>query len=353
MAKAPSGRLNPFSSAPEILHRLVLPLAFIIGAFLFGTVGFMVIGGGQWNIFECAYMTSLTLTSVGYGEVLEVMGPSARTLAMVLMWVGLGVTLYALSTVTAFVVERDLTRILRERRMEKRIAKMKDHYILCGAGQTGLHVVSELHTTRRPLVVLENDPERIEWLQTRFEKIPLLRGDATEEEALRKAGVERAQGIIAALPNESQNMLITVQVRYINPQVRICARCDATNLVEKFFRAGANYVINPSLIGGMRMASQMIRPQVVNFLDRMLRGQDPSIRVEEVTIGQGSSLAGQKMKEANLHSRTGLTPVALKKQESEEFIYNPKPEEELQIGTVIIVIGPTEQINALRRLAAD
>lgn len=331
-----------------LLQRLIVPAALALGVFLFGAFGFYLIGKGAWTLFDCAYMTSITLTTVGYGEILEGLGSDGRLFAMVLMWSGMGVTLYAVSTITAFFVETDLWRILRERRMEKRIAALSGHIIVCGAGKTGINVIREIVSTGRPCVVIEGDLERLERVQEEFGALFCLHGDATEEAVLDKAGIANAAGVIASLSDDSHNLLITVQARYINPGVTIVSRCNENNLTEKFYRAGANYVVNPAFIGGMRMASQMIRPHVVSFLDRMLRSRDLAIRVEEVVLDASSPWVGRTLEEIDMYKQTGLVPIAIKQPEWEDYAYNPSPQEKLEAQTVLIVIGDPGQISRLR-----
>lgn len=343
---------SDFPLAKLMIERLVTPTLMLLCTFLFGTVGFMIIGGGRWTLVECAYMTSITLTTVGYGEVLEGMGSEGRIFAMVLMWSGMGVTLYAVSTITAFLVEENLMQILKERRMEKLIAKLEGHVIVCGAGKTGFNVVQELYATKRPCVVIDGNLERIRWAQEHFEGLFYLHGDATEEQILQRAGIENAAGLIAGLNDDGHNLLITVQARFINPSIKIVARCNENNLADKFFRAGANYVVNPAFIGGLRMASEMIRPHVVTFLDRMLRGQDKSIRLEEAVVSPQSPWVGHSLREVEIHRKTGLWIIAMKQPDQDDFSYNPSPDERLQAETVVIAIGNPDQISSLRAFCA-
>lgn len=337
--------------ATELLERLVVPILMLGSVFIFGTVGFFILGESRWDLFECAYMTSITLTTVGYGEVLENMGRNSRIFAMVLMWTGMGVTLYAVSTITAFLVEKNLRKMLRERRMEKQIAALKGHFIVCGAGKTGFNVVKELYSTHRTCVVLDNDEDRLQAVQKYSKDLYCLCGEPTEEELLKRAGIERAAGIIAVLNEDSHNLLITVQARFINPDLKIVTRCNEDNLEDKFFRAGANYVVNPAFIGGMRLASEMIRPHVVSFLDRMLRSKDHSTRFEEVVIGAKSPWNGLSLLQTEMYRHTGLIPLALKHPDREDFFYNPPQSEVLHAGTTIIVIGNSTQLEKLRRYA--
>jgi len=201
-------------------------------------------------------------------------------------------------------------------------------------------------------VSIEMKLERIEWISNQFPDHHFIHGDATEEEVLLRAGIERASGILAVLTEDSHNLLITVQARYIKPDIKIVARCSENNLADKFYRAGANYVVNPSFIGGMRMASEMIRPNVVSFLDRMLRGIDRSVRVEEATICEGSPWVGKSLRDVDIQRMTGLIPVSLKRPEDSDFIYNPSPDIVLVPGSVIVVIGDPEQISGLKRFCA-
>ena len=199
------------------LQELAFPAALLVIVFVFGTLGFFIVGEGRWSLFDCAYMTSITLTTVGYGEILPDFGTSGRSFAMVLMWAGMGVALYAVSTITGFVVERKFSHILRERKMEKRIAALKNHFIVCGGGHTAINVLRELIASKRSCVYIEMKPERIEWITNQFEDLHFIQGDATEEDVLLRAGIERASGILAALGEDSHNLLITVQARLHQP----------------------------------------------------------------------------------------------------------------------------------------
>jgi voltage-gated potassium channel len=336
----------------EVLGRMLMPALLIFGSFVFGTIGFMIIGGGRWSFLDCAYMTSLTLTTVGYGEVLDQMGSEGRIFAMVLMWSAIGVTLYALSTITAFLVAKDFWQILRERKMEQRIAALKGHVIVCGFGKTGFNAVRELCAVKHPCVLIENNQEQILRAQQQFGHLFYICGDATEEEVLKRAGVKNAKGLIAVLKDNSHNLLIALQTRYLNSSIKIVAQCTENELVEKFYRAGIDYVVNPAHIGGMRMASELIRPHVVSFLDRMLRGQGDAIRVEEVVVGKDSPWEGLSLREIDLRALTGLAPIALRQPDREDFCYNPAPDERINEGTILIVIGSPDQISTLRKLCS-
>ncbi len=336
----------------EFVRQLLIPATLVVIAFVLGTVGYVILGGGKWSVLDAAYMTSITLTTVGYGEVLAGMdqSPVARLYTLVLMWAGMGVTLFAISSITAFVVERNLGRLYKERKMEKQIAALKNHYIVCGAGRTGVHIIHELFTTKRPFVVVEISEERLEHLGAHYDGILTIHGDATDEETLERAGIQAAGGLIANVNEDSRNLLISVQARFVRPDLTIVARAEDNALISKFERAGADYVVSPSFIGGMRMASQMLRPNTVTFLDRMLRGQDPSIRVDEATVEAGSKIEGKTLAQAEIFSRTGLRPIAFQPAGASAFQYNPSGDEVLTPGSIIFVVGNPDQLASLRDL---
>lgn len=230
--------------------------------------------------------------------------------------------------------------------MEQRIEDLKNHFIICGAGETGTHIVRELFTTKRQCVVIEADPVRIAWLREHFADLLILRGDATDEAVLLRAGLMHAVGIFAALGDDGRNMLVTVLASFNNSNLKIVSECGDNSLSTKFYRAGADYVVNPMFIGGMRMVSEMVRPQVVTFLDRMLRDQSAT-RVEQVNIAAGSRLAGKTLGEVPIYEISGLVPIALERADG-AVVFNPGPNEVLIPGMAIIVIGDPDQVEKLR-----
>ncbi|RMF14615.1 MAG: potassium channel protein [Candidatus Dadabacteria bacterium] len=334
----------------EVQTKLFRPTAAVASVFVMGTVGYHVLGQGRWSWLESAYMTSITLTTVGYGEILSGIDETTRLFTMMLMWTGMLVTLFAVSEVTAFMVEGTFRRLLREYRMARQIDAMTDHFIVCGAGRTGEPIVEELWTTQREQVVIERDPEHAEHVRRRFPEVPVIVGDATDEDVLEAAGIGHARGLVANVHDDGQNLLIVVQARYSRPDLLIVARSEEPHLNAKFERAGASYVVNPNRIGGLRMASQLLRPHTVSFLDRMLRGQDPSIRVDEVVVEEGSAIAGLTLEEAPIWEKAHLRVFALQRPDDIGFVYNPTGKERLDPGTIVIVIGNPQQLEALRGL---
>ncbi|MFH1810251.1 MAG: potassium channel protein [Pseudomonadota bacterium] len=337
------------------LAPLLRPLFLLSSMFVVGSVGFFVIGAGRYSPLECVYMTVITLTTVGYGDVLHA-GESdlGRAYTIVLLITGMGVTLYSVSTITAFIVEGHLRRLFRERAMQRKIAVLKDHYVLCGVGETGIHVMHELIAADVPFVVVEQNLQMIQHAQTQT-KHELLHviGDATHESVLETAGIQRASGLVAVLHEDKDNLFLVITARLLKQDMRIVAKCVDHDSQAKFKRAGANYVVSPAFIGGMRIASQLLRPNVVNFLDNMLRGRDKTIRVDEVIVPAAAGAIGKSLRDLRIGERTGMLVIAVGSPGEEEFEYNPGGQWVLQEGSVLVVIGRGSQAEKLRQLVRE
>jgi voltage-gated potassium channel len=232
--------------------------------------------------------------------------------------------------------------------MDKRIANLDAHIILCGGGRTGRHIAGEFYKTETPFVVIEQDPQVIEHLE-QIGDVLVLEADATQDESLQLAGIERAKGLVAVLGEDKDNVFIVLSARSLNPHLRIVARLIEEDNAEKLRKAGADEVVSPNAIGGLRMASVMIRPTVVSFLDQMLRSTGQTLRVEEVYLGPSSSLVGLTLGQSKLGERTGLLVVALQPQDG-DYEFNPGSGRVLGLGDILIVIGTREQLAQLDRL---
>ena len=329
----------------------------LVATYLGSGLGYYVIGlgnpDGPWSLFDCYYMSTITLTTTGFGETLSGMDayPLARAYTMILLIFGTSFLVYAASAGTAFIVEGELGHILERRRMEKEIRALNGHYIVCGAGSTGLNVVRELIDTDQPFVAVENDPARIERLREVGSRL-VIQGDATSDEVLLSAGIRTARGLATCLADDRDNLFVTVTARELNPRLRIIAKNVDRSARDKLIRAGASSAVSPSLIGGLRLASELIRPAVVTFLDSMLRDKSANVRFAEVMVEVGSQLAGKTLAEANVQERVGIPVLALRSSGDTNFHFNPGPGERLEAGVVVVVMGPLAQVQALERLAA-
>lgn len=340
----------------DFRSRLVGGSLSLLAVVFFGATGYYVLGNGRWEYADCLYMTVITLTTVGYGEVLPDFASveHARPFTIMLIVMGMGVFLYFASTLTAFIIEGDLRRALQSTRMRKRLSRLERHVIVCGIGSTGSHVVKELIATQTPVIAVDTNEEHLRELAQEFgERFLYVVGDATDDHALEAARLREAGGLVAALASDKDNLYLVVSARQLHPnadEFRIVARGSELNVLAKLQRAGANSVVSPNFIGGMRLASEMIRPSVVKFLDDMLRDQDAT-RLEDVFIHEGSYMAGRSMRSLDLRNRVNVSVLAVKQTKEGGYIYNPGSDLLLQAGMTLVVLGANQDVVKLRKLA--
>ena len=331
------------------VRRVLYALATVTIVIVFGGLVLYWLGKGRWTVGDGVYMAAISAATVGFSELPglgEVTG--ARLVTVVIIMLGIGSFAFFQSSLTAFFVEGALGEAFRRRRMEKLIATLENHVVVAGCGSTGRHIVTELLATRTPFVVIDRNREEMEALnRENGDRVPYVIGDATHDEFLKQAGVARASGVIAALTDDRDNLYVTLSVRAINPKARIVAKVVAKEAVPKMISAGADATVSPNTIGGIRMASEMLRPSVVEFLDLMLRDKERNFRIEEVGVPGGSHLIGMKLKDAPIHEATNTLVMALR-EPSGKLRYNPNREHLIDSGTVLIVMGEVADVQRLR-----
>jgi voltage-gated potassium channel len=328
-----------------IYKRLMRVTAALAAVFLCGVLGYSVIEG--WSLFDSLYMTVITIASVGYGEV-HPLSFEGRLFTIILILCGSATLIYGLSILTAFIVEGDLTDILRRRKMIKTIAGLEKHFIVCGVSATGRYVIDELKKTGRRFVVIDRDPERIRQLSE--EGILNLEGDATNDSVLTAANISSAEGLLTTLHSDSDNLFVVVTARGLNPSLKIIAKAINEESERKLRQVGADSVVMPNFIGGLRMASEMIRPSVVSFLDTMLRSHDKTLRVEEINISEDSPLKGKSLADTAIMDMEGVTVVAVSDGKG-PYCFNPSRRRLLSAGDVVIVMGVVENIMQIKARA--
>ena len=336
-------------------NRLIVAAMWLVAVVFVGAFGFHAIGRGEWSFYDCLYFTVITLSTVGYGETLKGIHSHeyARLWTIGLIVLGSGTLVYFVSTFTAFIVEGDLGGTLRRNRMKQRIAKLRGHYIVCGSGTTGIHVVEEFLQCKVPFVVVDRSRERLVELEERFsengahERFHYVVGDATEDHVLDEAGISHALGVVAALSEDKDNLFVTVTASSLNPKARIIAKCVEVSSRPKLIRAGARAVVSPTQIGGLRLASEAIRPTVVEFLDLMLRDPKQNLRIEEVTIPDASPLVGLALKDTNIRHKTRGLVIAVRSEDG-RYAYNPEPSLVLTRGATLVVLAETSEMQKLR-----
>ena len=332
----------------RLQKRLAQIGVLFLAVFTAGTTAFMVVEG--WPLMDAVYMTTITLSTVGFQEV-HPLSTGGRLVAIALILGGTGSLAYGLSVVTAFIVEGELRDILGKRRMEKQLAGLHGHVIVCGAGETGKHVVDELLKTRTPCVVIERNLVGTKHIE-RFGPVPVVEGDATDGEVLKHARIEAARGLIATLPSDKDNLFVILTARELNPTLRIVTRAIEDESPPKLRKAGADAVVSSNQIGGLRMASEMIRPRVVSFLDTMLRDSQRVMRVEEAEVLPDSPVIGKTLGDLDLFKRVGLVIVARRRATDGNYEYNPSPSSHLSVGDLLIVCCEPDQAEALRAVLA-
>ena len=322
-------------------RRIVLALGLVLGVILAGTIGYVVLGFG---VLDAVYQTVTTITTVGFREI-HPLDAAGKIFTIVLILAGVGTVLYAFGLVLETLVEGHLRRDFERRRMERTIAKMTGHTIVCGWGRVGRAVGSYLAGQGADVVVVDADAERIS-------AIPhaALVGDVTDDEVLRRAGLMRASALVAAINTDAENVYVTLSARALRPDLVIVARARTEDSEPKLMRAGATRVVNPQRIGGQRIAAAALQPNVVEFLDVVMHDGALEFRLEEVSISPGSRLAGRSLDEADLDDTTGALVLAIRDGDG-VFVANPPVHTPLEAGYVLIAIGTQPQLSALGRAA--
>jgi len=339
-------------------RRLIRALVLLVVVMCIGTAGFRILcptiddGTGRLvalSWLKCAYMTVISITTVGYGETVPV-GNSAPLMVFTCLFLlgGIGVITYSFGALTAFLIEGALTDTFWRRRMNKQRENLSNHFIVCGAGETSMTAIKELAAVKRPFLVLDTNEEQLREV-AETHGVCVLAGDATDEETLKSAGIARAGGLLASLPNDRDNLFLVITARQLNDRLRIVAKVHDLANTQKFRKAGADALASPQVIGGLRLVSQLIRPSVVSFLDIMLRDTDRTIRLDEIRIGASSPHARSTLKQLGARAKHKVQILAIKPRGGNQFEYIPDPEEPLGAGSTLIVLGDAVDVDKLRK----
>jgi voltage-gated potassium channel len=331
------------------LQRRVAAAAFaLLSVFVVAVVGYRIIGGDKHGWMDAMYMSVIMLTTTGLKEVVPTDSLGAQIFTMAILLFGATAAVYTLSMITAFIVEGDLTQGFRRRRMQKRIDAMTGHYIVCGAGQTGSTVLRELVRTQRLCVTIEQNHAHIAALEAELPGVPALHGDCSDDETLIRAGVARAMGVVVCTDDDKNALVTTVLARQLNPRIRVIARASTDKAAARLRQAGADGVVSPAQIGGMRLVSELVRPTVVTFLDTMLRDTNRNLRIEEVPVAAGSALAERTVDSLRLREHgEGLLLLALRAPNG-DYLFNPAGELTVAAGSQLIAMGDPVAVGALR-----
>jgi voltage-gated potassium channel len=318
---------------------LALMLLIVIG-----TLGFQWLEG--FGYFESFYLTVITLSTVGYGDIYPHTTPG-RLFAVVLIVFGVGTMFYAGYLLAETMLEGHVKDIMGKGRMLKMIKNIKNHHIICGCGRIGYLIAKELAAEKVPFVVIENNPEIIEKIKE--DEFLFYKGDATEDKSLLEAGIKRAAGIVCVLPTDAENLYVILTAKELNPKVFILSRSEEEESEHRLLRAGADRVMSPYTLGGMRMAMAILRPAMLDFIEITTSRQSLDLRMEELPVCAGSSIIGKTLEESEIRLRFGLIIVAVKKG-SGKMIFNPLATYLIEVGDELIAMGEDENVRRLSQV---
>ena len=325
----------------ESRRRVYFGLVALLAVLIAGSVGYIGFGIG---VLDAVFQTVITVSTVGFGET-QPFGPGEKVFTIVLILVGVATAAYTFGVAIDTLVEGYIDGSYRRRRMERQIDAMQGHMILCGWGRVGQAIARHLLASMAEVVIVDSSAERLAGVQA-----PCVHGDATDDSVLRAAGIDRARVLVTALNTDADNLYVTLTARSLRKELFIVSRAATEAAVAKLIYAGADRVVNPQDLGGARMAAFAVQPHVAEFLDVVMHDGSLEFRLEEVKVPMDSPLAGQTLRSARVHDRTGTLVLAMRKP-GNEFRTNPPPTAEIVAGEVLIVIGDTPQIAALRSLA--
>ncbi|MGG0300261.1 potassium channel protein [Bacillus albus] len=323
-------------NARKQLWIAVICMTFVV---ILGTLGFMTIE--EISLFQAFWMTMITVLTVGYGDAVPVT-QAGKVFALLIIPVGVGIVTYAIGVVAAMIIEGNLFHAVRRKKMDKQIAQLQNHIIVCGCGRVGLQVVHELQQKKIPFVVVDKDESILE-----KEKLLYVHGDATEDQVLHHAGILKAAGLVAIVANDAENVFITLTARGLNDAIKIVARAEKPETEDKLKRAGANKVINPSSMAGIHIAKGIANPLTVHYIDTVLYGVEQSFVIEEIAVGEGSVLASKSLLESDVRNQFDVTILAILR--NGNVIHNPTGQEKLQEHDMIIVFGSVEKLGQFEK----
>ena len=327
------------------MEKLRLAIALVFLLVLVGSLGYVYIEG--WDLLESLYMTIITISTVGFHEVRQ-LSAQGKIFTIFLIIGSVGIFAYAITIIGNFIVEGQFSFITRRIKMQKRISQLFNHYIICGAGKVAQEVIKEFKKTKVEFVVilgtLEKPPEGVP------EDVLNMLADPTSDETLQKANVTKARGLISCLQTDKENLFVVLSSRNLNPNLTIVSLANEETSISKLLKAGANNVILPDVIGGKRMASMILRPQVCSFLDVMTTTTEEglSLKLEEFHVSGKSSIANLSLANAHIPQKTGLLVVAVKKKSG--FLYNPSSSTMIETDDILIALGKDEQIQKFKEL---
>lgn len=327
-------------------------IKFILYAFslllIIGTVGYMILL--DVDFVDALYMTVITVSTVGFGEV-GTTSNSSEIFSVIMIFLGVGIVGYAFTTLVAMFVEGKVSDLWKGSKMERKISALSDHYIICGSGELAEVIIKKFIDENLDFVVITDKREDLD--DYSHHNILVVEGQSTEESVLLHAGIEKAKGLVATMETEVDNIVTVLTARNLNNKIYIISNAITKSGNEKLLKVGANKTLSAIEISGNRMASLMIKPNIISFLDVVTRVGDVELDLEEVIVKKGSYLENKTLIEAEIPRKTGLTVLAIKKIEDKKMLFNPPIDYTFKIGDVLIILGREEQVDKLRNLGDE
>ncbi len=299
----------------------------------------------KWGLFDALYMTVITITTVGYNEVHH-LSDTGRTFSMVLILCGVGTMFYMFGVGAKVLLEGEIRDILGRKKLSKKIEGLKDHYIICGFGRMGSIICRELMQSKAPFVVVEGDAEIVSTIDADYLS---MQGDATQDSVLKQAQIDKARGLISVLSSDANNLYVVLSARGLNPKLRIVARASEEGAEQKLMRAGADNVVSPYNIGGLRIAHSLLKPAVVDFIEFATKSENLELQMEEVRVKESSNIVDKTLDECGMRKELGVIIVAIKR-ESGEMEFNPTSSSLIKNGDTLIAMGEPKQLKSLEKL---
>jgi voltage-gated potassium channel len=322
--------------------KISISLLFIL--IIIGIFGYKLIE--KWKLLDSIYMTIITITTVGYGEI-HSLSTNGKIFTIIFILSGVIILAYAIGSLSELIIEDEIRKIFGRRKLEKKIAKLKNHYIICGYGRMGKVICDELDEESVPFIVIEKDENVIDLIDSK--NFLYIKGDATLDEILIKAEIKRAKGLVAVTSSDAENLYITLTAKNINPRLKVIARTIEDGADVKLKMAGADMVFSLYQIGGMKMAQAILRPAVLNFIEIITQRKSMELLIEEVTVNNSSPLAGKTLRNSGIRQELGVIIIAIKKN-SGEMLFNPIPDTLIEANDKLLALGEKKNLKKLERI---
>lgn len=300
-----------------------------------------------WSFLDCLYMTVITIFTVGFKEV-RVLSPQGQIFTIFVILGGVGTAIFAFTKIAEIAFEGGINKFWRRKRMEKKLKNLKDHYIICGHGRMGKIVRERLEEEKLTFVVIDNKEEKLQDIK-QTNSCLFIEGDATHEDILTKAGIKKAKGLAALLPTDADNLYLVLSAKLINPSLFILSKAMDEEAERKILQIGANKVVSPYKLSGLKIAQGLIRPTLVDFMDLIIRRKELALYMEELVVKKDSKIVNRNLTECDIRRTANVIVVAVKKP-GEELVFNPSPDTKMETGDILLVLGDKNAVNQFENI---